>query len=84
MREAVRGASAVASGMKFTGCFRTAVVNSGPKKNKRLMMPDGRERIGQDIAEQKFLFPEKQIAGIDRAVGHDAKLGGTGRTSHLR
>ena len=59
-------------------------MNSGSKKNKRLVMPDGLERIGQDIAEQKFLFPEEQIAGIDRAVGHDTELRGTGGTSHLR
>jgi hypothetical protein len=83
MCEAVSGAAAVASGMKFTGYFRTAVVNSGSKKNERLVMPDGLEWIGQDIAEQKFLFSEEQIAGIDRAVGQDAELRGTGRTSHL-
>ncbi len=55
------------------------------RKNARaLVMPDGLERIDQDIAEPKFLFAEEQIAGIDGTIGHDAELRGAGRASRLR
>ena len=84
MRETMRGTAAMASGVKFTGCFRTAVFSIGPKICEGRVVPDGLERIGQDIAEQEFFFPEEQIAGIDGTIGQDAEFGAPGRTSHLR
>ena len=74
----------MAPGVKFTGCFRTAVFSIGPKICERRVVPDGLERIGQDIAEQEFLFPEEQIAGIDGTIRQDAEFRAAGRTSHLR
>ena len=74
----------MASGVKFTGCFRTAVFSIGPKICEGRVVPDGLERIGQDISEQEFLFPEEKIAGIDGTIRQDPEFGAAGRTSHLR
>jgi len=84
MRETMRGTAAMASGVKFTGCFRTAVFSIAPKICERRVVPDGLEWIDQNIAEQEFLFPEEEIAGIDRTIRQDAEFGAPGRTSHLR
>jgi hypothetical protein len=84
MRETVRGAAAVAPGVKFTGFFRTAVFSIGSKKCQRRMVPNRPVRVGQDIAEQEFLVPEEEIAGIHGSVGKDPELRGARGTSNLR
>jgi hypothetical protein len=65
-------------------CLCASIYGRTAKKVKRPVMPDGLEWIGQNIAEQKVFFSEEQIAGIDRAVGHDAELGGARRASRMR
>jgi hypothetical protein len=87
MNKTMGWASAMANSVMRARCLRTVVSGKGAEEGKCSMAPDGIEGIGQDIPKQKIAAPEKQVAGIDRTVGHDAKLCcacGTPRYGKLR
>ena len=80
-------AAAMANSVMNACCLRTFVSGKSAEKGKCSMAPDGIEGIGQDIPKQKIATSEKQIAGIDRTVWHDAELCcacGTSRCGKLR
>ncbi len=66
--------AAMANSVMNACCLRTFVSGKSAEEGKCSMAPDGIEGIGQDIPKQKIATPEKQVAGIDRTVGHYAEL----------
>ena len=62
---------------------RTGVLFIVPEKLELRRVPDRIELIRADISETEFLHAEKEIAGIDRTVGHDAELCDAGSTTSM-
>jgi len=87
MNKTMSWAAAMANSVMNARCLRTFVSSKSAEEGKCSMAPDGIEGIGQNIPKQKIATPEKQVAGIDRTVGHDAELCcacGTSRCGKLR
>ena len=71
-KQSLRRAPAVATAVELAGSSGASVVRERPEKSERRMVPDFSKRIVEDISQRETLDTEEQVAGIHRAVGHDA------------
>jgi hypothetical protein len=69
--------------VKAASCLRAGILAATAEKSERPVAPDGFKGVGQDVAKQKILFAEKEVAGVDRAVGHNTQFRGPRRTTDV-
>ena len=81
--ETVGRASAMTFRVKAASRLSAGIPSGFAEKRERPMAPDGLKGVGQDVAEQKLPFPEKEVAGVDRAVRHQTQLRGPCRTTNV-
>ena len=84
MPDAMRGAAASAGRVDVAVAPGAVVPREGPEERECPAAPDGVEGVREDVPEPELLPAEEQVAGIDRAVGHDAQLCRAGRAAGLQ